>query len=232
VPAVVLLLLGALTVSAVPSADDSGDRPAAYESGGPLRRPGAAPLPDSVAARRVQRSAWEPRPGNASANRTVPTARQLAAFRRRARGQDVAEHVTGAFRGTTDEIIQWASHKWGLPVNLMRARAVAESTWHQRHVGDSGRSYGLMQVKRTVWRGSYPLSRRSTAFNVDLSAAIMRQAYDGRATWLKREGYRKGDLWGSLGFCFSGRWYDAGARAYIDRVRRHLEAQSWLQPGF
>jgi hypothetical protein len=89
-----------------------------------------------------------------------------------------------------------------------------------------------MQVKRTVWRGSYPLSRRSTAFNVDLSAAIMRQAYDGRATWLKREGYRKGDLWGSLGFCFSGRWYDAGARAYIDRVRRHLEAQSWLEPGF
>jgi hypothetical protein len=108
---------------------------------------------------------------------------------------------------------------------------MAESAWIQSKVGDGGRSFGLMQIKRTIWRGSYPLSRRSTAFNVDLSAAIVRQAYDGRADWLRRKGYRAGDIWGSLGYYYSGGWYDAGARRYIARVSRHLAERTWTRLG-
>lgn len=39
--------------------------------------------------------------------------------------------VDGQFTGTTDEILQWAACKWGLPDNLIRADAVTESTWFQ-----------------------------------------------------------------------------------------------------
>jgi len=39
--------------------------------------------------------------------------------------------VDGQFTGTTDEILQWAACKWGLPDNLLRADAVVESTWFQ-----------------------------------------------------------------------------------------------------
>jgi hypothetical protein len=39
--------------------------------------------------------------------------------------------VDGQFTGTTDEILQWAACKWGLPDNLLRAVAVVESTWFQ-----------------------------------------------------------------------------------------------------
>jgi len=39
------------------------------------------------------------------------------------------QRVDGQFTGTTDEIIQWAACKWGLPDNLLRAIAVRESTW-------------------------------------------------------------------------------------------------------
>jgi len=39
--------------------------------------------------------------------------------------------VDGQFTGTTDEIIQWAACKWGIPDNLLRAQAVTESTWYQ-----------------------------------------------------------------------------------------------------
>ena len=39
--------------------------------------------------------------------------------------------VDGQFTGTTDEILQWAACKWGLPDNLIRADAFVESTWFQ-----------------------------------------------------------------------------------------------------
>jgi autotransporter family porin len=55
--------------------------------------------------------------------------------------------VDGNFTGTTDEIIQWAAAKWGLPDNLIRAEAVVESYWYQGLKTPSGdpveqRGYG------------------------------------------------------------------------------------------
>lgn len=44
--------------------------------------------------------------------------------------------VTGNFTGTTDEIIQWAACKWGMNEDLLRAQAVAESSWFQNAMGD------------------------------------------------------------------------------------------------
>ncbi len=88
---------------------------------------------------------------------------------------EVFGRITGNFRGTTDEIIQWAAAKWGLPDEVIRAQAAAESGWYQglkdasgkpvnqRGYGDFGdcggspapsdygtdgpSSFGLMQVK-------------------------------------------------------------------------------------
>jgi Flp pilus assembly CpaE family ATPase len=95
--------------------------------------------------------------------------------------------VTGQFTGTTDEIIQWAALKWGLPMDLVRAVAVVESHWHQLgRPGDGGLSYGLTQIKRTVSRGTYPLSSESTAFNLDYYGAAVRYYYDGHARWLNQ----------------------------------------------
>ena len=44
--------------------------------------------------------------------------------------------VTGNFSGSTDEIIQWAACKWGMNEDLLRAQAVAESSWFQNAMGD------------------------------------------------------------------------------------------------
>jgi soluble lytic murein transglycosylase-like protein len=197
-----------------------------------VRPPGTKVLSDAEAAARVMRSSWEPRRSNERANRTVPTVAELAAFRRASRGQGIAAHVAGGFTGTTGEIIEWAAHKWGISPDVLRAQAAAESSWDQDKIGDQGRSFGLMQIKRTIWRGSYPLSRNSTAFNVDLAAAILRQAYDGRATWYKPAGYGAGDQWASLGAYYSGRWGDAEGDRYVERVWRHLVERSWARPGF
>jgi hypothetical protein len=50
--------------------------------------------------------------------------------------------VDGQFTGTTDEILQWAACKWGLPDDLIRADAVVESTWFQYlHFANDG-SFG------------------------------------------------------------------------------------------
>jgi len=97
---------------------------------------------DSQCAREVHYSAWEPRPENYQQNHTMPAPGAMAASfaaRPRDRGNTynslwdtwLLPRVDGQFTGTTDEVLQWAACKWGLPDNLIRADAVVESTWFQ-----------------------------------------------------------------------------------------------------
>lgn len=188
------------------------------------RPPGTSPLADRAAAERVVRVRWEARRGNARANRTLPTPAELARFRAASQSPYAAE-VTGGFRGTTSEILQWGAAKWGLDLALVRAQAAQESDFRQSSVGDEGLSFGVLQIKRTIWTGTWPLTERSTAFNVDMYGAIMRECLDGKATWLG-SGYRAGDLWGCVGYYFSGRWKTPEGAAYVRKVRRHLGWQA------
>jgi hypothetical protein len=110
-----------------------------------------APLPTQKSCRhRVHRSAWEPRPDNVAANHRMPDVKAVhKSFARRPRAaagvysarwdRFLLPRVTGHFRGTTDEIFQWAACKWNLSDNLLRAIAVRESTWFQYEVYPSGR---------------------------------------------------------------------------------------------
>jgi hypothetical protein len=195
---------------------------------------GSPPKSDRAAAKLVHRSGWEPRPGNRFANHRVPSRRQLRSFRRRS-DMPYKGQVTGHYRGTTDEIIQWAAHKHGLPVNVMRAVAVVESWWHMSRIGDAGDSFGLYQIRRPFHCCAY-LARHFTAFNADYYGAIIRAYYDGRQDWLNTipggKHYAAGDLWGSIGAWFSGRWHDDRAEGYIARVKRALADRTWRSKGF
>jgi hypothetical protein len=44
--------------------------------------------------------------------------------------------------------------------------------------------------------------------------------------------YHAGDLWGCIGFWYSGGWYDAGAKNYINQVQNRYATKPWLEPGF
>ena len=92
-------------------------------------------------------------------------------------------------------------------------------------------SYGLLQVKGTVHELTYPRSEQSTAWNADYALAWQRACFEGDFTWLGN-GYRAGDLDGCVGAWFSGRWKDAGAIRYIERVLLHLAQRAWLAPGY
>lgn len=95
---------------------------------------------DSQAASMVHRSTWEPRPENYSANHIVPPAGVVTAgYSGMENHAQLFGRVTGNFTGTTDEIIQWAAAKWGLPDEVIRAEAVAESSWYQNLKDSSGR---------------------------------------------------------------------------------------------
>jgi len=52
------------------------------------------------------------------------------------------KRVDGRFTGTTDEILQWAACKWGLPDNVFRADAAEESTWFEYLHFPNDASYG------------------------------------------------------------------------------------------
>jgi hypothetical protein len=182
----------------------------------------------------VKRSPWEPKPGNREENRRIPSRRELRYFRAHS-DMTYKRRVSGRYRGSTDEIIQWAAHKHGIDEDVMRAVAVKESWWRMSTIGDNGDSFGLFQIRRPYHCCPH-LARYSTAFNADYYGAIIRAYYDGRETWLNDvthgEPYRAGDLWGSIGAWFSGRWHTRAAEGYIADVRRILSERTWRQPDF
>jgi hypothetical protein len=192
-------------------------------------------LRDVTAARLVHESRWEPRRGNRKPNNRRASEKTIRAFRRYSDiPRRYRKRVTGRYRGTTDEILQWGAYKWGFAPDLFRAVATIESWWKMSAVGDHGQSFGLMQVKRGP-HCCYPATRLSTAFNVDYYGAWLRAVYDGRSRWLntvpRGRRYRRGDLWGSVGVWYSGRFH-LGNGEYMTRVKRIVRKRVWRRAGF
>jgi hypothetical protein len=194
-----------------------------------VKDPGTDPLSDAEAAARVNSTHWEPRRQNAEENQRRPSEEQIEDFRRRSEMVNRRD-VSGRYRGTTDEILQWAARKWGFDPDLFRAVATVESYWKMSAVGDGGLSFGIFQMKRT-YHCCLPLSSKYTAFNADYYGGILRAYYDGRQTWLndveRGERYRAGDIWGSVGSWYAGRWRTAEALDYIRLVQRALRDEPW-----
>ncbi len=237
--------------------------------------PVGAKLPSSAeCATRVRRSSWEPRPENYTPNHKKPSSVSLPAWTGvDSRANTVIKsRIDGQFTGTTDEILQWGACKWGFDENHVRAIATHESWWradnggrdwttdptlmkkctevgipltYQDGVKGCNQTHGIMQVKGTVHLGTYPLSRQSTAFNVDYALAWKRACYEGWMSWLrnKNPAYKAGDEWGCTGAWKSGNWYDGdpvvtlsvkqpGAIWYIAKVKSHVTNKTWLTKDF
>ncbi len=198
------------------------------------------PLSDSAAAALVA-PAPENRPANTAANDDMPTASQLQTFRGAVDnwGDSILvadpyyKYVTGHYTGTTDEIIQWAAEKWGIPADVLRAQYVQESNWKMSQLGDLAtvtpaqylryppqarvpgtdevyESMGISQVKWTPdgssGAGTEPMRWESTAFNVDYQAATVRFYFDDPSNARSAWGdstYSPGQDWNSI-----GGWYE------------------------
>jgi hypothetical protein len=231
--------------------------------------PGSLPLWDSQAAALVT-SEPETQPGNVQANAYVPSDSDLAAFqsateRGRTPVQDnpLDRYVTGRpgiLNPSTDDLIQWVAHKWGIPEDWLRAVMLDESKWRQSGVGDratvsrslyrlyppaaqiSGtsdvyQSLGIAQVKwnppgsgMASWEGTEPLRWKSTAFNLDFYAAQVRYYYDGDCGWCGPH-YSAGQAWQSIGAWFQpSPWNNADARSYVRRVQQALATNTAQNP--
>jgi Ca-dependent carbohydrate-binding module xylan-binding len=229
---------------------------------------GSKPLSDAEAASLVTHEP-EIRPENAAANNYVPTDAELAAFHT---AQDpsrppvdynpLSKYVTGRpglVDPSTDDLIQWAAHKWGIPEDLIRAQMATESWWRQSTLGDratvSPTAYGQyppqariagtsdvyesMGISQIKWRpdgslhtGTDPLRWKSVAFNLDFYAATIRFYYDGLCSWCTT-GYSAGQEWNSVGAWFNPQpWLNLGQLNYIDRVQGNLADSPWDDPAF
>jgi hypothetical protein len=212
------------------------------------------PLSDEAAAALVTREP-ETRADNAraytlggvtyrSTTTYVPTNAQLNAFRsaKTSFGQPVLQfnpylrHVDGrdGLRDpSTDDLIQWAAQKWGIPENWLRAEYVQESYWSSYQLGDEEtvspaeyrqyplqarvpgqlrvfQSLGITQVRwdprGDVGAGTEPLRWESMAFNVDYQAAMVRFYYDnpdGARSAWGDSTYRPCEKWKSIGAWFN-----------------------------
>jgi autotransporter family porin len=218
--------------------------------------PGSALPGDEECAARVAAAA-EVQAGNATYNANPGGHRLPAGFfdvgsNDRRANADIAARVSGAFTGTTPEIVQWTACKWGIDERIVRAQVHAESTWRQTRKGDFGRdearcppghghgvdgrpgecpeSWGLMQIRYPYYRGAFPGVINSTSFNTDVAYAVWRACYEGYELWLldyPEPGYRygPGDEWGCVGRWYSGSWYNKDARAYIACIQRAVQGR-------
>jgi hypothetical protein len=149
--------------------------------------------------------------------------------------------INGHFAGTTDQILVWGACKWGINSDVVRAMAMEESSWRQAKLGDyeddpklcvggysvpCPTSFGILQLKHYARPGSYPYSQRSTAFNVDYTLATLRGCFEGWVLYLGN-GYSPGDLWGCVGWHYSGEWKDKEAQDYVVRVKSRLADHEW-----
>jgi hypothetical protein len=226
------------------------------------------PLSDSQAALCVAATP-ETVSANVVANSYVPSDSELAAFyaAKHANGETPEQaawyprSVTGRpglLNASTDDLIEWAAHKWGIPEDWLRAQYALESGWNQSARGDRRtvtaecyqqhpavariagtndvyESLGITQLK---WRcgnadgaGTEPLRWKSTAFNVDFEASVVRFYYDNpygkRSSW-GDAAYQPRDAWGALGAWFSPYPYNnSAALAYIGKVQQYLAARDW-----
>ncbi len=211
--------------------------------------PPGSELPSAQScSRRVERAELdrEIRPENETANRSVPQDLSMPPwpdFWAPSANAVFVPRIDGNFTGTTDEIIAWGACKWGIDADLVRAMAVSESSWRQSHIGDEvydptqcvgdytvpcPTSFGLLQLKHITRPGSWPYSQLHTAFNVDYSLAVLRGCYEGWVTYLGN-GYGPGDLWGCVGWHYSGDWKNDVALDYVRGVERHLEEKPWTR---
>jgi hypothetical protein len=232
----------------------------------------AAPRSDAAAAALVAHRP-ELRAANAGANAYVPSGSELAAFHSARNSYGEAEsyfnplrrYVTGRStlaHSSTDDLIQWTAHKWGIPEDVVRAQMAVESWWHQSVMGDlttesnpgafpafscpngGPRCYESLGVAQDRWRpdgslnpGSEPLRWKSTAFNLDLYGANIRFYYDGYAAqWgpgMTANGYTAGQDWMSIGAHFNPYpWNSQGQRDYIVKVKSYLAQRIWATPDF
>ena len=194
-------------------------------------------LSDAQAARGVGRYG-EDRSDNISDNEREPTASQLAYFRAHDSSMPAwyRNRIDGRYRGSTNQIIEWAALKWGFDPQLLRAVGAVESWWHMDTVGDGGYAYGLFQID-VRYHCCQGLAENDSAFNADYYGAILRSYYDGAQTWLNTVGgngarYSAHNLWGSVGYWAAGRWETATGANYVSQVQSDLAQQVWLQPNF
>jgi len=264
----VLVLLAFLAVSVVASASTPGSARADDFLGGTRAAPAsarelAAPTPpatprfvtlppgsklpgDQACASAVCLDA-ETDPENKPFNAVAGTRRLPASFFPPGSGdpraaKDITARVTGAYKGTTPQILQWVACKWGVDERLVSAQAWMESTRRQNKLGDwtrqaahcaprhglgvDGRpgqcpeSFGILQVRYRFFSGAFPDTTTSSAFNLDTAYAVWRACYEGREWWLQDAAvtgrrYAAGDAWGCIGRWYSGEWYGPSAEPYI-----------------
>jgi len=232
----------------------------------------AAPLSDTAAAARVSHRP-EVRSANAAANAYVPSDAELARFHAAHNNYGEAETYFNPLRRyvngrstlanpSTDDLIQWTAHKWGIPEDVIRAQMAVESWWRQSDMGDlttesdpgafpafscpngGPKCYESLGLAQDRWRpdgslnpGSEPLRWKSTAFNLDLYGANIRFYYDGYAArWgsgMTDRGYTAGQKWMSIGAHFEPYpWNNQGQRDYIAKVKDDLAQRIWTTPDF
>lgn len=217
--------------------------------------PGSILPSGSECAQRIRRTGWEPRPENKGPNSTVGHGYAIIdwgpnSFGQNERANTLRARIDGNFTGTTDEILQWAACKWGIDEDIARGQAVKESFWRMSQQGDTTdngeecakfgqsapcvQSYGILQVKVSVHRNTWPAAHDSTAFNADYTYGYWRSCFEGYVDWLKSQkpDYHAGDAWGCLGFWYSGSWYTDGVQDYISKIQENINSKRWLQSDF
>ena len=91
-----------------------------------------------------------------------------------------------------------------------------------------------MQIKWTpqgLQLGTEPLRWKSTAFNVDYWASVVRYYFDGLCDWCA-SGYTPGQEWNSIGAWYNPTPWGSASSTYQAHVQDKVAQLPWALPAF
>lgn len=144
---------------------------------------GRAPLTDAQAAACVQHVPELATPNNTPYNAYIPTASQEQDFQDALTGDEhlpqtrLVDGLDGLTNPSTDDLIQWASYKWGIPTDWVRADAVQETHWRQVDPGD------IITLNKASDYTLYPVEARLSGATCSSSCRVGRSNGLMQVSW-------------------------------------------------
>ncbi len=175
-----------------------------------------------------------------------PPPRQRRREPAHAHGQAAARvppQVQHAVRGARDRPLQ-GDNRRDHPVGGVQARDRRERDARRGRrrvvVADEHRRRRRRQLRPVPAEATVPLLPRVREGQHRVQRGLLRRDhrayYDGKMPWLndveRGTDYKPGDLYGSLGAWFAGRWHTQPANDYIQRVKDTLKARTWRSRDF
>ncbi|MHC9544068.1 MAG: transglycosylase SLT domain-containing protein [Vulcanimicrobiota bacterium] len=98
--------------------------------------------------------------------------------------KDDKKNTTNPDKKQTEQMLEEAARKYGIPPDILKSVAWKESSWNAGATGDGGQSHGMMQIYKTA-HPDYDVQKgeQAPSYNIEYGAKFLKSLYDQYGSW-------------------------------------------------